>query len=452
MPPSPPGSASRRGTLSKALSGAPSSAQKIYATPNQSDNVHCAKRLVNSDILLRHFPQPIPRVLSKAPVKAILENTVTQDEVSGPSKVEPAQGSAEHTNSKIEPVGSAFQTQILPTDTPERFRVAVEVAVRHLRAGEPVALPTETVYGLAANALDPQAVLKVYQVKGRPRSNPLIVHVASIKMAQAAVKTWPPTAEQLARAFWPGPLTLVLPKSALIPEVVTAGASTVAIRWPAHPVIQAVIRECGFPLAAPSANLANRVSPTEASHVQAQLYGRIPLIVDGGPCAIGIESTVVDLSSLPARILRPGMIHSAALTAVTGQPVIDHQGEFTSAGPRASPGLFPKHYAPNALVYVLQWLDTVDLRRQLVQRSIPTQQTCVLAHERIPDPSCFAQVCVLPHEPAAYARVLYTTWHRCDQLGARFIIMESVPTDPEWAGIADRIRRAQAMETNSAAM
>jgi L-threonylcarbamoyladenylate synthase len=174
------------------------------------------------------------------------------------------------------------RTAILSTHTPELFRKAALRAAELLRAGEVVALPTETVYGLAANALDETAVAKIFQVKGRPANNPIIVHVASLELANRCVAQFPPVAEKLAKAFWPGPLTLVLSRAETIPGVVTAGGPTVGIRWPAHPFIQAVIRECGFPLAAPSANLSNRVSPTNAGHVRAQLGGKIPLIVDGG--------------------------------------------------------------------------------------------------------------------------------------------------------------------------
>ncbi|HTV76325.1 MAG TPA: L-threonylcarbamoyladenylate synthase, partial [Candidatus Baltobacteraceae bacterium] len=174
-----------------------------------------------------------------------------------------------------------MSAEILQTHTPELFQKAVRRAAEFLRAGEVVALPTETVYGLAANALDEKAVAKIFQIKGRPTDNPVIVHIAGVEMAKRCAKHFPANAEKLAKAFWPGPLTLVLPCAEEIPKIVTAGGETVGIRWPGHPFIQAVIRECGFPLAAPSANLSERVSPTNAEHVRQQLGGRIPLIVDG---------------------------------------------------------------------------------------------------------------------------------------------------------------------------
>ncbi|NOS72265.1 MAG: threonylcarbamoyl-AMP synthase, partial [Verrucomicrobia bacterium] len=179
--------------------------------------------------------------------------------------------------------------ELLSTHTGGLFNSAVKRAADLLRAGELVALPTETVYGLAANALDAAAVAKIYEAKGRPAYNPIIVHVAGVEMAKQCAKFWPDTAEQLAKSFWPGPLTIVLPKAKEIPDLVTAGGDTVGVRWPSHPFIQAVIRECGFPLAAPSANLSNSISPTNAEHVRKQLGSKLKLIVDGGQSQVGIE-------------------------------------------------------------------------------------------------------------------------------------------------------------------
>ena len=232
-----------------------------------------------------------------------------------------------------------MKTALLSTHTPALFQAAVLRAAELLRAGEVVALPTETVYGLAANALDAGAVARIYTVKDRPAHNPIIVHVASVAMAKRCVASWPAVAGRLARAFWPGPLTLVLPRAKEIPEVVTAGGPTVGVRWPSHPFIQAVIRECGFPLAAPSANRANRVSPTAAAHVLKDLGGRLRLIVDGGSSQVGIESTVFDLTREPPRILRPGMIPEASLAAALGN-LKSQISNFKSgeAGPLRSPG------------------------------------------------------------------------------------------------------------------
>jgi len=335
-----------------------------------------------------------------------------------------------------------MKTEILSTHTPALFSAAVQSAARALQAGEVVALPTETVYGLAANALDENAVAKIFEVKGRPAHNPVIVHVSDESMARACVAGWPEVAEKLSRAFWPGPLTLVLPRAEKIPANVTAGGSTVGVRWPGHPFMQAVIRECGFPLAAPSANLSNRISPTNADHVRAQLTGKISLIVDGGQSQVGIESTVLDLSDSSPRILRPGMIHPESLMAVCGEI------QETSGGPQnivlRSPGLLEKHYSPNAKLVVLDWRDDADLRNQLGALKFPVNHTHIIAHTRIPGGFDAANVSVIPHDAEAFARALYAEWHRCDAAGAKLIVAEAPPALPEWSGIADRLRRAAA--------
>src|SRR5205085_9732150 len=188
------------------------------------------------------------------------------------------------------------------THTPALFKEAVREAALLLNNGEVVALPTETVYGLAANAFNAQAVKKIFSIKGRPLLNPIIVHVASREMALQCVAEWPGTGEKLATAFWPGPLTLVLRRSSQIPDVVVAGGPTVGVRCPSQPLMQEVIRTCIFPLASPSANRSNELSPTTAGHVQKSLGQNIPLIVDGGPSRVRIESTVVDLSVHPPRL------------------------------------------------------------------------------------------------------------------------------------------------------
>ena len=334
--------------------------------------------------------------------------------------------------------------EILATHTPERFREAVHRAAKLLRAGEVVALPTETVYGLAANALDETAVAKIFHIKGRPADNPIIVHVASIEMARACVAHWPERAGKLARAFWPGPLTLVLPRASKIPDNVTAGGATVGVRWPGHPFIQAVIRECGFPLAAPSANLSNRVSPTNADHVRAQLAAKIPLIVDGGQSQVGIESTVLDLTVSPPRILRPGRIHEESLAAVCGEVQAAESGTRGSESALRSPGLLRKHYSPRAKLLVLNWLDDADLKFKIQNSKFKMDGCFVIAHTKIPAGGCFADVSVMPHDGEAFARALYAELHRCDAAGAELIVVEAPPESAEWSGIADRLRRAAA--------
>jgi len=339
-------------------------------------------------------------------------------------------------NTKVKP-------EILPTHTSALFAAAVARAAELLRAGEVVALPTETVYGLAANALEATAVSRIYEVKGRAAHNPIIVHVASVEMARRCVATWPALADKLAAAFWPGPLTLVLSKAKDIPDIVTAGGATVGVRWPSHPFIQAVIRECGFPLAAPSANLSNHVSPTTADHVRRQLGDKLRLIVDGGPSQVGIESTVLDLTAATPRLLRPGMIHEQALLAVIGR-VSGVRCQVSGEEALRSPGMLPRHYSPKARLLVLDWRDDSDLRRQLDTQHL-TPGTChVIAHTRIPSGAGLARVSVIPHDAEAFARAIYADLHRCDQLGAELIVVESVPEANEWRAIADRLRRAAA--------
>jgi L-threonylcarbamoyladenylate synthase len=377
--------------------------------------------------------------------------------------------------------------EVLPTHTPELFQAAVRRAAELLRAGEVVALPTETVYGLAANALNPPAVERIFKIKGRPAHNPIIVHVASAAMAKRCVAHWPPLAERLARAFWPGPLTLVLPRAKEIPDVVTAGGGTVGVRWPSHPFIQAVVRECDFPLAAPSANPSNRVSPTNAEHVRKHLGHKIPLIVDGGQSQVGIESAVLDLSVSPPRLLRPGMIHEQALVAVTGELAL---GGGESPEVLKSPGLLRRHYSPQAKLVVWSWRDEADLRRMIAAfgRSPAgchiIAHTCIPSREEHPDPLTrfapldpktktnpsprpsplrkgrggipggslanqvswkgFGRVSVIPHDAAAFARAIYAELHECDEAGAELIVVEAPPDTSEWRPIVDRLKKAAA--------
>jgi L-threonylcarbamoyladenylate synthase len=334
--------------------------------------------------------------------------------------------------------------EILPTHAPELFQKAVHRAADLLRAGEIVALPTETVYGLAANALDENAVAKIFEIKGRPANNPIIVHIASNEMAKRCAENFPPIAEKLAKAFWPGPLTLVLLRAKIISGIVTAGGETVGIRWPGHPFIQAVIRECGFPLAAPSANLSERISPTNAEHVRKQLGGKIPLIVDGGQSQVGIESTVLDLTVSPPRILRPGMIHAESLAAVAAEVQSPKSKVQSSESTFRSPGLQKKHYSPKAKLIVLHWRDDADLNSQLSTFNFQLSTTQVIAHTKIPSLENFMGVSVIPHDAEAFARALYAELHRCDEAGAKLIVVEAPPDLPEWSGIADRLRRAAA--------
>ncbi len=343
-----------------------------------------------------------------------------------------------------------MSAQVLSIDTPAAFKAALTQCVELLRAGELVGLPTETVYGLAANALHPEAVARIFAVKGRPAHNPVIVHVAGVEMARRCVAEWTPPAEKLAAAFWPGPLTLILPRSGIIPDLITAGGQTVGVRWPSHPFIQAVIRRCDFPLAAPSANLSSQISPTTAEHVRKSLGDKIRLIIDGGPSHVGIESTVLDLTCKPARVLRPGMIHDESLVAVLGELQPAERGRRPDAGEGAtpeivrSPGLLLKHYSPQARLVIWQWQDEEDLKSQISNLKSQIHDAHILAHTRIPFHREFGRVSVMPHDPQAFARAIYAELHRSDEAGAKLIVVEALPDAGEWQAITDRLRRAAA--------
>lgn len=332
--------------------------------------------------------------------------------------------------------------EILPTHTPALFRQAVLRAAQVLRSGGIAAIPSETVYGLAANAFESEAVARIYQAKGRPAANPLIVHVATAAMARECAAEWPPMAERLAGRFWPGPLTLVVPRSPRIPDLVAAGGPTVGLRWPAHPFFQSVIRECGFPLAAPSANPSDQLSPTTAEHVVAGLGDRIPLIVDGGPCVVGIESTVVDVTGSRPRILRPGVISAEQVAEAAGiQPGVQTD---TDEGPLRSPGQLSRHYSPRARLEMWAWNSDSELADRLTAQGIGKDRLFVLAHSRIPSDPMPAQVSFIPDDPEAFARALYRYLHECDARGATLVVVEHLPGDSAWDGVRDRLQRASA--------
>ena len=281
-------------------------------------------------------------------------------------------------------------------------------AAELLRAGKLVAIPTETVYGLAANAVDEAAVRRIFTAKGRPYSSPLIVHVADVAMARELAREWPRQAEKLAERFWPGPLTIIVSKSDQVPDLVTAGLPGVALRMPAHPVALAVIRAAGIPLAAPSANRFTQLSPTTAQHVREALGDAVELILDGGPCSVGIESTVISLTGRVPRILRPGMISQTQIEEVIG-PVESCAGE-------ESPGQHPKHYSP---------------RTRVVIGESPRNGNGM----RLDSSN-------MPHDAAAFAELFYGKLHELDQQGYDWIAIELPPDTPEWAGVRDRITRA----------
>jgi L-threonylcarbamoyladenylate synthase len=317
---------------------------------------------------------------------------------------------------------------------------ALAHAAAILRRGGLVAFPTETVYGLGANALDPDAVQRIYEAKGRPSYNPLIVHVVDVAGAQALVRHWPRAADRLAEAFWPGPLTLVLPKRAIVPDVVTAGLDTVAVRAPAHPVARALIAAAALPIAAPSANRFTELSPTLASHVARSLGGRVDLILDGGPTTVGIESTVLDLSTEPATLLRPGLISPAELSAVLGEEVVSAPPPATPKTPRRSPGMLDRHYAPRATLRLFD-AETRPAAEAAARDAVSAGAT-VGALLLSPLAAAVQHVVSMPHDPASYARTLYATLHALDEEGCQLILVERVPRTDRWLGVTDRLERA----------
>jgi L-threonylcarbamoyladenylate synthase len=321
-------------------------------------------------------------------------------------------------------------------------------AAARLQAGELIAFPTETVYGLGANALDAQAVAKIYAAKGRPSFNPLIVHVADKAEARKLVSQWNERAEILADAFWPGPLTLVLPKAEAIPDIVSAGLDTVAIRVPAEPVAQQLLRQVQLPLAAPSANASGEVSPTRAAHVLTSL-GEETWVLDGGECAVGIESTVVDVSKETPSILRPGMIGETEIRALIGpltppsaQGNSDKEGSTAiDESPRPSPGMLLRHYSPRARVHIFPNLTEAHFHAVLWGAG---QKIGVVAFA--PTRLEATREVILPMDAANYARQIYALLREFDEEGIDLILLEEVPPTPAWGAIQDRLLRASERE------
>jgi L-threonylcarbamoyladenylate synthase len=299
-------------------------------------------------------------------------------------------------------------------------REEIQKAAEIIRAGGLVVFPTETVYGLGANALDAAAVRKIYALKGRPATSPLIVHVASVEQAREYAAEWPEDAERLAREYWPGPLTLVVPKKALIPDEVTAGLSTVGLRMPRHPVALELLRMAGVPIAAPSANRFTQLSPTTAHHVREAFGNETPFLLDGGPCEVGLESTVVAVTRDGLEVLRPGM-------ARVDEAVLVAEAE-TAAEAHRAPGQHRKHYSPRTRVLLVS-------HGHLPQHGDG-------AYLWIRQEATAALTVRMPSEPEAYAAQLYSKLHELDRDGMDWIAVEFPPDAAEWAAIRDRLTRA----------
>jgi L-threonylcarbamoyladenylate synthase len=331
---------------------------------------------------------------------------------------------------------------------------AVAKAVAVLRRGGLVAFPTETVYGLGADATNAHAVARIFAAKGRPTSNPLIVHVADQTVAQRYAAVWPESARQLARAFWPGPLTLVVPKRDLIVPQATAGLSTVGLRSPDHPLALELLRHFDGPIAAPSANRSTRVSPTTAKHVRDELGDSVDYILDGGPCRVGIESTVLDLSGDAPTILRPGAVTAEQIEEHIG-PVRTFNGHVAQSTAAMSPGQQAIHYAPHAAAYrfdthqiaqVAQWCQAnpklswaiLMLESSQLHPAMATLLPLIGAEP----PGGSHRLILMPDDAEDYARQLYATLRSLDDHGTKTIWVQMPPPSPPWAAVRDRLTRA----------
>ena len=306
-----------------------------------------------------------------------------------------------------------------------------------LRAGGLVAFPTETVYGLGADATNPDAVKRIFEAKGRPADHPVIVHLPSVDLLAAWAREVPEEVYKLAETFWPGPLTLILKRSAKVLDVVTGGQDTVGVRVPGHPLALALLHAFGSGIAAPSANRFGRISPTTAAHVRAELGDSVDMILDGGACEVGLESTILDMSSPRPRLLRPGRISPFQLAEVLGEEPLMEMGDV----PRA-PGTLESHYAPTTPVVIAESLtdylgENTEKKLAVLARS---QQPAWLESERW---------LVLPGEPEGYAQQLYAGLRELDEAGCDEIVVEAVPDIPEWLAVRDRLKRAATKEVHN---
>jgi len=305
----------------------------------------------------------------------------------------------------------------------------VRRAAEILKRGGLVAFPTETVYGLGADASSKDAVTRLYAAKRRPLDHPVIVHFADADLAFSWARDVPQAARKLAAKFWPGPLTLILKKSVKTGDFVTGGQDSVGVRVPSHPVAQELLRAFGGGIAAPSANRFGQISPTTAAHVREDLGKDVELVLDGGPSEVGIESTIVDLSSGDPVVLRPGRISAAQLEAVLGSPVLARQSD----SPRHSGGL-ERHYAPRTPARLVP---THELDKEIARLK---DKIAVLAFSR-PDERVDYWL-RMPREPQAYAQKLYAALRELDSARCEMILIEAPPEAPEWAGVRDRLERA----------
>lgn len=346
-------------------------------------------------------------------------------------------------------------TELLPIDPHAPQESAIQKAAGLLRGGQVVAFPTETVYGLGANAFDAAAVEKIFQAKERPAYDPLIVHLSGYDWLPRVARLRPSTAaivSRLSKRFWPGPLTLVLPRHPAISNRVTAGLETVAVRVPSHPVALALLAAAAFPIAAPSANRFGYTSPTTAAHVLADLGGRIPLILDGGPTPIGVESTVLDLTQSTPTILRPGGVTREALQAVLGRVALAQSPKPDDAAP-PSPGLLPRHYAPRAHLVLFQggFAQAAEALRKRAQTSLAAGRKIALLLQEEDLPAMLhlrkqAALRVLSRrgDPLTFSRNLYAALRDLDQIGIEEILVCTLPEEGLGLAVNNRLTKAAA--------
>ncbi len=343
-----------------------------------------------------------------------------------------------------------MHTRVLDTRTPAALAAAAAEGAALLRAGEVVGMPTETVYGLAADAFNPAAVEKIFLAKGRPQDNPLIVHIADRAQLTAVVREVSATARRLMEAFWPGPLTLLFPKSEALPACVTAGLPTVAVRMPSHPAAQALITAAGTPLAAPSANRSGRPSTTTAAHVLHDMDGRIPLILDGGPCEVGLESTVLSLQGEKATILRPGavtaeMLRGAGVEVQIAGAVLQPLAEGEAA---LSPGMKHKHYAPDARVVLLS--GSPEAAAAYAAAHFPHEGSVYLAFDDEPAPAGMARYSLgASAQGKEKAHEIFTLLRQADEDGFRLVLVRTETNEGIGLAVNNRLLRAANFEVIS---
>lgn len=319
-------------------------------------------------------------------------------------------------------------------------------AGRILRAGGLVAVPTETVYGLAANALDGKAVANIFKAKGRPMDNPLIVHIQDLSELEDLVAFVPEVVYDLADCFWPGPLTVILEKSPLIPDEVSAGLDTVAIRMPSHPVARQIVKAAGVPLAAPSANTSGKPSPTTAAHVMADMNGKIDAVVDGGPCTVGVESTVLTLCTRRPRILRPGAVTPLDLEAVLGEVDIDEAvlDQLADGRVAPSPGMKYKHYSPNANVVIVK--GTLPAFVAFVNGQDPNTTGALVFDGEEKDIHCVTLPFGAKEDEMAHANHLFAGLRKCDELGLKNVYVRCPSAEGVDLAVMNRLLRAAEFE------